>query len=93
MKKRLHLIVHGRVQDVSYRYYTARNARGLQLTGFVRNLADGTVEVVVEGEEENRKKLLEYSKEGPMVAKVTRVDHEWEEPKDEFTEFNVEYFF
>ena len=51
MNHRLHVIVEGRVQGVSFRYYTALTARRYNLTGWVRNLPDGTVETVAEGEQ------------------------------------------
>jgi len=92
MKKRLHLTVHGRVQGVVFRYSTRRIARELEITGFVKNLSDGTVEVIAEGEEENLKTLLEHCRKGPFFAKVIKVEEEWSEFIEEFKEFNIEYF-
>ena len=58
--KRKHIIFHGRVQGVGFRYYAVRKARSLGLTGWVRNLFDGTVEMEVQGKEEDMDCLISY---------------------------------
>ena len=73
MNKRLHLIIHGRVQMVAFRYSTRRKANSLGITGWVRNNSDGTVEAIFEGEEDKLKEILEYCHKGPMLAKVTNL--------------------
>lgn len=70
----LHLIIHGRVQGVYYRDWTVANATRLGLTGWVRNLSDGTVEAVLAGEEKTVKTLLLACEDGPPDAHVTRID-------------------
>ena len=90
--KRLHLIVHGRVQSVGFRYFTARNAKKLDLKGLVRNLRDGTVEMIAEGDESKLKQLLTYCKEGPWFANVSKVEENWSKSKEEFESFNIKYF-
>ena len=57
----------------------------------MRNLSDGTVEVMAEGERQQLKRLLEYLKEGPRAARVDRVDIEWGEYTGDFSGFNVRY--
>ncbi|MFH1770046.1 MAG: acylphosphatase [archaeon] len=90
--KRLHLIIHGRVQKVGFRFFTSRSANKLGLTGFVRNLPDKTVEAVAEGEEDTLKQLLEYCREGPWFANVVKVDEKWSDFKGDFKDFKVQYF-
>ena len=89
--KRLHAIVDGRVQGVSFRYYAQRRARDLRLTGFVRNLGDGTVEVVAEGPRSKLDELLAFLRTGPRAAFVTDVDTRWPTPTGEFNSFEVRY--
>jgi acylphosphatase len=69
-----HLIIHGRVQGVFYRDWTVETARGLGLTGWVRNLADGTVEAQLEGDEGAVARMIEAMREGPPRASVDRIE-------------------
>jgi acylphosphatase len=88
---RLHAIVQGRVQGVSFRYYTVNRARELGVTGYVRNRWDETVEVVAEGQRAALEELLAYLREGPRAAFVTGVSVEWLPPTDDFQRFEVRY--
>jgi acylphosphatase len=88
---RLHAIVCGRVQGVSFRYYTQRRARELGLVGYVRNLWDGNVEVVAEGQRVPLEELLAFLHVGPRAAFVTRVDTQWSAPSSDFERFEVRY--
>ena len=88
---RLHVIVHGRVQGVSFRYYTLHRARELGLTGYVRNLWDQSVEVVAEGPRSDIEELLAFLRVGPRSAFVTEVDTRWSAPTREFNQFEVRY--
>ena len=88
---RLHAIVHGRVQGVSFRYYTQRRARELGLSGYVRNLWDRTVEVVAEGPRSALDELLVFLRVGPRAAFVTQVDTRWFAATHEFSRFEVRY--
>ncbi|MBC2777805.1 acylphosphatase [Parasphingopyxis marina] len=69
-----HLIIHGRVQGVFYRDWTVETARRLGLTGWVRNRRDGTVEAVVQGEDEAVERFIEMAKDGPPRAGVKHID-------------------
>ena len=91
MAKRIHAVVIGLVQAVSFRLFTSMEANTLGLKGFVRNLEDGSVEVVAEGEEETLKKLLELVSQGPSAAKVDDVKVEWAEAKGEFNDFLIRH--
>ena len=86
---RFHAQVHGYVQGVSFRYYAFRQAASLALTGYVRNSADGSVEVVAEGPREAADKLLSWLRVGPPAAEVGRVDVEWQRPLGRLTKFEV----
>jgi acylphosphatase len=86
---RAHIIVSGLVQGVGFRYFIYRKAAELDLKGFVRNLYNGDVEIVVEGETDKIKILIEHAKIGPHSAYVKDLKVEWEEDKNEFTDFRI----
>ena len=87
---RLHAVVHGRVQGVFFRKFTFDSAHEIGgITGFVKNLSDGSVEVVAEGKKESLESLLEKLKHGPSKAKVEKIKHDFSETKREFQEFVV----
>ena len=88
---RLHAIVHGRVQGVSFRYYAVQRARELGVAGYVRNRWDESVEVVVEGQRQAVEELLAFLRVGPRAAFVTDVDVQWLAATDEFERFEVRY--
>jgi len=74
---RVHLLVSGRVQGVFYRQSTVDEARRLGLAGWVRNLPDGRVEVLAEGEREGLEALARFCRRGPPAARVDDVAAEW----------------
>jgi acylphosphatase len=86
---RLHAYVSGTVQGVSFRYYTLQEARQLGVTGFVRNLPDGRVEVKAEGDQAALEALLKFLHRGSPGASVRKVDVEWLEADGSFTAFNI----
>jgi acylphosphatase len=77
--KRLRCVVHGLVQGVNFRNFTAREARRLGVAGWVRNRPDGTVELEAAGEEASLRALLDAVGRGPRMARVDRVDARWDE--------------
>ncbi len=85
----IHVIVHGFVQGVGFRYFVLQRAQLLHLTGWVRNLYDGTVEIQAEGSEDKLRQLLEVLTQGPRGARVTRLDTLWATPTGEFTDFLI----
>ncbi|MFX0043068.1 MAG: acylphosphatase [Candidatus Hodarchaeota archaeon] len=89
--KRIKIKVYGLVQGVFFRYTTRKVARKLGLTGYVKNLPNGCVLIEAEGPENKLYELLEFSKKGPKYAQVEKVEHELQEAKNEFKEF--EYAF
>lgn len=86
---RAHVYISGGVQGVSFRYYTYHEALKWGLRGWIRNLLDGRVEAVFEGEKGAIEKVLEWSENGPPGAQVDGVQVEWEEPSDSLTGFKV----
>jgi acylphosphatase len=89
--QRFHIFVSGRVQGVFFRENTRRKAKSLEIKGWVRNLTDGRVEAVLEGEKEKLEELTNWLKEGPVFAKVDNLEIKPEENKNEFTDFEVRY--
>ncbi len=82
-------IVDGMVQGVGFRWATVRQARALGLKGLVRNLADGRVEVVAEGEEQRLARLQTWLARGPAGAHVRSVDSRLEAYRGQYTDFDV----
>ncbi len=90
--KRVHVLIRGLVQGVGFRAFVRRNAKRLGVKGFVRNLPDGyTVEVVAEGPDEVIEQLISIIRKGPPAAVVEDVEIEYEEPKNEFDDFEIRY--
>ena len=84
--------VHGVVQGVGFRYTTQHEAQRLGLTGYARNLEDGSVEVVACGDAENVEKLIEWLKSGgPRSARVDKVLSEPHQPDREWNDFGIRY--
>ena len=75
----LHVWVEGQVQGVFFRDSTRQHADQLGLKGWVKNLPDGRVEALFVGDKSACEKVLDYVKEGPPLATVERVKHEWAE--------------
>lgn len=88
-KQRLHVYLHGRVQGVGFRHFTMRTAGELGVSGWVRNLFDGRVEVVAEGKRQRLEELLRALRRGPTSANVVKVEEEWGQATGEFTGFSV----
>lgn len=88
--KHLHLIIHGNVQGVGFRWSTMREAQKLRLVGWVKNKSDGTVEVVAEGEEGALNKLKEWCEKGAFMTYVERISSKLEDvEKIEFEGFDI----
>ncbi len=89
MNVRVHVFVSGKVQGVFFRSGTKNKADELGLTGWVRNLLDGRVEAVFEGEEVEVEKMLEWCRKGPEYARVREVEVIPEPYKGEFSGFQL----
>jgi acylphosphatase len=86
---RLHAVVEGRVQGVGFRYFVLNKALELKITGWVRNTANGDVEVIAEGDREELDELLTALHKGPRSAFVTNIQEKWDTPNGEFHNFGV----
>jgi len=86
---RARLVISGLVQGVWYRAYTQRTARAVGLTGWVRNMPNGSVEAVMEGPRAAIEMAILECRKGPPSSRVENVEIEWEEPTGEFGAFNI----
>jgi len=89
MKARVHVLVSGRVQGVFFRWETQRAAEARGVKGWVRNLEDGRVEAVFEGEEGDVARLVDFCRHGPPLADVNKVEVSEEKYTGELKGFNV----
>lgn len=89
--KKVHLTIQGRVQGVFFRVSAKEQADRLKLTGWVRNLPEGSVEVQVEGTEDKLDDFINWCYKGPPNASVTNVDLEYLQPSGDMTSFSIEY--
>ncbi len=76
---------------MAFRFFAQHVANQLGITGWVRNLYDGRVEVVAEGDREKLELFLAELKKGPRMARVEKVDLDWEEFRDEFLDFSIKF--
>jgi acylphosphatase len=91
MLSRVHVIVSGRVQGVAYRYFVERRAAEIPVTGWVRNLRDGRVEIMAEGEKADLESFLGFLRQGPRMANVDDLDILWEDYRGEYKDFRIEF--
>ena len=91
MKKRVCLVVHGRVQGVCFRMTVRDKAEEEGITGWIRNLPDGSVGAVFEGESSAIDSLLNFCHRGPPFSRVDNVDLHEEQWSGEFDSFSVRY--
>lgn len=88
-KKRVHIFVSGRVQGIGYRDGVRGKAEKLGILGWVKNLEDGRVEAVFEGEENKVKEIIEWARKGPFLAKVENMDIMPENFSGKFNDFKI----
>ncbi|MGN8224254.1 acylphosphatase [Gracilimonas sp. BCB1] len=89
MKK--HIFISGRVQGVGFRHFTKTRARSLGVNGWVRNLPDGRVEAVFQGDEQLVDQLIEKCKKGPRSAYVQSIEVEEDTGEEAYTSFDVKF--
>lgn len=83
--------ISGRVQGVAFRFSTLRQARKQGVAGWVRNLSNGQVEAVFEGDRDAVEQTVAWCHKGPISAHVDQVDVEWEEGEARYTGFDVRH--
>lgn len=86
-----HVFVSGRVQGVFFRAETKKTADSLGVSGWVKNLPDGRVEAVFEGDEDTVKKAIEWCRSGSGYSRVDDIEIEWEPPSGEHESFEIKY--
>ncbi len=89
-RARVNVVVLGKVQGVFFRASTLEQAQGLNLSGWVKNLPDGSVEVLAEGTRISLEQLVEWCKTGPSTAEVSETIVRWGTYRDEFRTFKIE---
>ncbi len=89
MDKRVEITARGRVQGVFFREEVKKAARELALAGLVRNKADGSVEIIAEGAEDDLQKLITWCHQGSQWSHVQEVETKWGEATGEFTQFEI----
>ena len=90
-KVRVHLYISGIVQGVFFRAHTRSVAQASDLSGWVKNLPDGRVEVIAEGRRDRITEFILWCHEGPAIASVDNVDVSWEEATGEFKDFAIRH--
>ncbi|MCK4727371.1 MAG: acylphosphatase [Desulfobacterales bacterium] len=88
---RAHVVIDGRVHGVCFRMDTRRAALQRGIRGWVKNLHDGTVEAVFEGDETDVKSMLKWCEAGPPLARVSKVSLTWESYTGEFDSFEITF--
>ncbi len=89
--KRAHVFYSGRVQGVGFRYTAQDVAMSLGLTGWVKNLEDGRVEIVAEGKEKDVNEFLDKVLRGQLGSYIRDVELLWEKPTKEFDSFDITF--
>ncbi|MBF0539446.1 MAG: acylphosphatase [Nitrospirae bacterium] len=90
-KRKAHLRIEGRVQGVGFRYFVRDIAMRHRINGWVRNLYDGTVEAVFEGDGKDVSIAVAHCYQGPPGSHVTDVDVTWMEYSGDFTGFGIRF--
>lgn len=88
MKKEVYCVVHGDVQGVFFRQFAKERADSLRIFGYAKNMEDGTVEVVAQGEEALLKTFLESISAGPENAQVESLNVMWGKVEEEYSQFD-----
>jgi len=91
MNSRAHIFADGLVQGVCFRDFTRSHAMALKLTGWVRNLPDGRVEAVVEGQKDDIESLIDCMRQGPRASRVDNLEVEWEDYAGSCKDFRISW--
>ena len=89
--REIRAIVTGKVQGVSFRDFVSASAQKLGVNGYVRNLPDGTVQVMAQAGQEELNAFLDILHTGPPLSRVEAVRIEWREPSNMYPVFQIEY--
>jgi acylphosphatase len=86
---RARVVVSGRVQGVAFRQAAVEEAQRLGVTGWVRNLPDGRVEALIEGDRQGVEALVAWCRRGPRLARVEEMRIAWEPHRGEYQDFRI----
>ena len=89
MNSRVHIIISGRVQGVFFRSNAAKKASEIGVTGWIRNLRDGSVEAIFEGNKKALEEIIDFCKIGPPGALVKNIELKWEPSTSQYRTFNI----
>jgi len=89
---RLEAVVRGRVQGVGYRFFAQREAATRRISGYTRNLPNGSVEVVAEGRRSLLQDYLNVLWRGPFSAKVDNIEQRWDAAEGMFSGFSIRHY-
>ena len=84
-----HVFISGTVQGVGFRYFVRSNAKKLGITGWVRNVEDGGVEAVFQGDKVIIEEMMALCKQGPVLSAVKQIGCEWEEQEESLQDFTI----
>ena len=87
--ERMHTFIQGTVQGVGFRFFIYQTGLNLQLYGWVRNRINGNVEILAEGSREKLDTLLRETRKGPQMAKIVKVDVEWQKSRNDLPPFTI----
>ncbi len=86
---RLRILLEGRLQTANFRLNAQSRATALELVGFVRNLADGRVEIEAQGTQDNVEKLLAWCQEEPHNSQIRSILYRYDDPVNRYSDFSV----
>ncbi|MEW5796796.1 MAG: acylphosphatase [Candidatus Zixiibacteriota bacterium] len=89
-RRKVEMMISGVVQGVGFRYFVYRAARELGIVGWARNLPDGRVQVVAEGEPAHLEAFIDELRQGPRLAQVQDIRLRWVQADNRFSTFNIE---
>lgn len=86
---KMRILIEGRLQGMNFRYHTQQQAQKLGVTGFIRTLSDGRIEIVVQGEEDQVAKMLEWCQQEPQSSQIKTILYRYDEQTEQFSDFVV----
>ena len=89
MNPSVRIIIKGKVQGVSFRYFTLKNAQELNISGWVRNKSNGNVEAIAQGTKRNLELLIQILQQGSSFSRVDKVTLNWEHAEKDYTDFVI----
>jgi len=90
-KNQIHLFITGQVQGVFFRSQAKQKARSLGITGWIKNLPNGQIEAVAQGDQNKIKQFIDWCEQGPQLAQVEKVEIKTEQYQSEYQDFEVRY--